>query len=63
MLALDLLSKMLVINPMNRITAEAALRHPYFESISDIDEEIVFKGKIDFSFESNSNMSLNDLRL
>ncbi|XP_049849599.1 uncharacterized protein LOC126319933 [Schistocerca gregaria] len=31
--AIDLLSKMLVYHPVRRITAEAALRHPYFEEI------------------------------
>lgn len=38
-LAADLLKKMLVFDPMKRITAEQALNHPYFAKLHDIDEE------------------------
>ena len=32
-LALDILDKMLEINPINRITAADALKHPFFKKI------------------------------
>jgi len=48
---LDLLDKMLVINPLKRITAEEALKHKYFENLHDDADEPVFEGVIDFAFE------------
>ena len=54
---------MLAINPSKRITVEDALKHPffffiilifqlrYFEDIHNEDDEPVFKGEVDFSFE------------
>lgn len=30
--AIDLLNKLLVLNPLNRIDAEEALNHPFFEN-------------------------------
>ena len=47
---LDLLDKMLVINPAKRITAEEALKHPYLDSLHDDSEEPVFEGEIDFKY-------------
>jgi len=38
-LALDLLQKMLVFNPVKRITVDQALKHPYFKELHDPDEE------------------------
>lgn len=48
---LDLLDKMLIINPLKRITAEEALNHKYFENLHDDVDEPVFEGEIDFKFE------------
>ena len=48
---LDLLDKMLVINPLKRITADEALKHKYFENLHDDVDEPVFEGEIDFAFE------------
>ena len=42
--ALDLLQKMLEINPEKRITAKQALEHPYFADIRDKNDEKVFQG-------------------
>lgn len=50
-LALDLLDKMLEVNPAKRITAEEALKHKYLESLHDPNDEPVFKGTLDFKFE------------
>lgn len=43
-LAIDLLDKMLEINPKKRITAEQALDHPYLEAIRDATDEPIFDG-------------------
>ena len=59
---LDLLDKMLVINPLKRITAEEALKHKYFENLHDDVDEPVFEGVIDFAFEYDSIMTLDAIR-
>ncbi|KAF6014495.1 Mitogen-activated protein kinase slt2/MPK1 [Brettanomyces bruxellensis] len=51
-LALDLLSKLLTLDPKTRITAEQALEHPYLEVWHDPNDEPVCPRKFDFSFES-----------
>jgi mitogen-activated protein kinase 1/3 len=64
---LDLLDKMLEINPKKRISAEEvfikknskkklkikALNHPYLEPVRDADDEPTFDGKIDCTFEKD----------
>lgn len=37
---LDLIKKMLKINPSQRITAKAALEHPYFKELPDFVKKI-----------------------
>ena len=39
-LAIDLLEQMLLLDADNRITAEAALDHPYLEIYADHDDEV-----------------------
>jgi renal tumor antigen len=38
--ALDLMSKLLIYNPEDRITAKQALRHPYFKEIRELDKRL-----------------------
>ena len=50
--ALDLMRRMLQINPEKRLSVDEALRHPYFEKFSDeIDELEECEEEFDFSFE------------
>jgi serine/threonine protein kinase len=56
----DLLSKLLVFNHEQRITAAEALKHPYFDEVygcnignTDTDGLYMAKSKFDFSFEDN----------
>lgn len=62
-LALDLLDKCMKFEPGKRITAEAALRHPYLTSYfeeSDITKSII---EVDFSFEQNEHITEAEIKL
>jgi len=61
-LALELINKCLEFNPSNRLTIEQALAHPYFEGLHDANDEPCFTKDIDFEFESNEDITLNDLK-
>lgn len=61
-LATDLLDKMLDMNPKTRITVEEALKHPYLESLHDPEDEPLFEGEINFSFEEDPNLTLDDIK-
>ncbi|KAH1552137.1 hypothetical protein KXV92_008674 [Aspergillus fumigatus] len=50
--AIDLLKKMLVIDPDTRISAQDALRHPYLAPYHDPTDEPVASGPFDWSFDS-----------
>lgn len=39
-LAVDLLEKLLIMDPDRRVSAEDALSHPYFENYADPDDEV-----------------------
>ncbi len=62
-MALDLIDKMLIINPDKRISAVDALKHPYLESLHDESEEPIFDSDIDFKFEHDAKVTLEELRL
>ena len=40
-LAIDVLERLLVIDPDTRMTAEEALAHPYFASYADLEDEVM----------------------
>jgi serine/threonine protein kinase len=50
-LALDLLDKMLIFNPHERITVDEALAHPYFKSLHNPKSEHGCSRAFDFEFE------------
>ncbi|KDO76320.1 hypothetical protein CISIN_1g017083mg [Citrus sinensis] len=52
--AVDLLEKMLVFDPNKRITVEEALRHPYLQSLHDLNDEPVCPRPFHFDFEHSS---------
>ncbi|OQR85076.1 mitogen-activated protein kinase [Achlya hypogyna] len=58
--AMDLLEKMLVVDPNKRIRVTDALAHPYFAAIRQIEDETVAPAVFDFTFE---NEELNKRRL
>jgi serine/threonine protein kinase len=60
-LALDLIDKLLNLNPNERIEIEEALRHPFLEMLHDPEDEPVFEGTIDFGFESDPNLDLDSI--
>lgn len=49
--ALDLVRKMLVFNPKNRITVEQALSHPYLKDFHNAEEQISYNGVIQISID------------
>ncbi|KAK4488315.1 hypothetical protein RD792_004071 [Penstemon davidsonii] len=53
-LALDLLGKMLVFDPTQRITVDEALCHPYLSSLHDINDEPISSRPFNYDFEQPS---------
>ncbi|KAK6137366.1 hypothetical protein DH2020_028879 [Rehmannia glutinosa] len=53
-LALDLLGKMLVFDPDQRITVDDALCHPYLSSLHDLNDEPICSKPFSFDFEQPS---------
>jgi mitogen-activated protein kinase 15 len=60
--ALDLLKKMLIFNPKNRITVDDALRHPYLKDFHNPQEEIEYDGVIEISIDENTKYSIKEYR-
>ncbi|XP_002976336.2 mitogen-activated protein kinase 4b [Selaginella moellendorffii] len=50
-LAVDLVERMLVFNPQNRISVTEALAHPYLTNLHDVNDEPSCHGPFDFDFE------------
>jgi len=61
--ALDLLSKLLEMDPVKRIKASEAIAHPYLKSFHEPSDEPLFTGQADFKFENDSKMTLDDILL
>lgn len=59
--ALDVLRKMLEIHPKKRIGIDEALKHPFFDSLYNPDDEPISQRSFDFSFE-NERLHRNRLR-
>ncbi|XP_046374434.2 mitogen-activated protein kinase 7-like [Haliotis rufescens] len=59
--AIDLLSKMLTINPAERMTVEKALEHHYLSKYHDPDDEPICVPTFNFDFEKK-DMSKDDLK-
>jgi mitogen-activated protein kinase 1/3 len=59
---LDILSKMLNFNPMNRISLDDLIRHPYFDSVRDLSREILANVRAEFVFDSSEDMSIETLQ-
>lgn len=51
-LAADMLEKMIVFNPLNRMSVEECLKHPYIAGLHNEDNEPVCSAPFDFSFEN-----------
>lgn len=60
--AVDLLDKMLDLNPDRRIKVEEALEHSFLETMHDPEDEPLFDGKIDFTFEEDSSLNIEKLK-
>ncbi|KAJ1396662.1 Serine/threonine-protein kinase, active site [Sesbania bispinosa] len=50
-MAIDLIDKMLTVDPTRRITVEQALAHPYLEKLHDVTDEPVCMEPFSFDFE------------
>jgi len=61
--ALDLLSKLLEIDPAKRIKASEAITHPYLKAFHEPSDEPLFTGKTDFKFENDAKLTLEDTQL
>jgi serine/threonine protein kinase len=59
--AVDLIAKMLVFNPKDRITVEQALAHPYLKALHDPEDEPVCTKDFSFDFDKD-DMSEPELR-
>lgn len=58
--ARDLLKKLLVYNPYERLTVEEALNHKYLEQFASEDEEIVCDHAIELELGVETNWSISD---
>merc|ERR1712010_360664 len=60
--ALDLLRRLLQFNPMKRISAEAALSHPYVSQFHNPEDEPACEREIHIPIDDNTKYTINDYR-
>ena len=60
--ARDLISRLLVFNPNERLTAEEALSHPFMKEFHDPSEQISYKGVIEIPIDDNTKFSIKEYR-
>lgn len=60
--AMDLLKKLLVFNPKERLNVEEALKHNYLRDFSGTEEEITFDGVIKVPMNDNKKFSIREYR-
>ena len=60
--ALDLMGKMLVMNPADRITVERALKHPFLSKYHDPDDEPICVPSFEFDFEKEVSLNWAGLK-
>eukprot|EP00271_Cylindrocystis_brebissonii_P015231 TRINITY_DN374_c1_g2_i1.p1 TRINITY_DN374_c1_g2~~TRINITY_DN374_c1_g2_i1.p1 ORF type:complete len:382 (-),score=61.11 TRINITY_DN374_c1_g2_i1:953-2098(-) len=60
-MAIDLMSRMLVFDPRQRMTVEDALNHPYLATLHDINDEPICLHPFNFGFES-PNLTEDEIR-
>merc|ERR1711998_70318 len=60
--AIDLLRRLLQFNPMKRISAEAALSHPYVSQFHNPDDEPGCDRDISIPIDDNTKYTINDYR-
>lgn len=53
---------MLAVNPLKRISPSEALAHPYLEALHDESDEPIYDENMDFEFETDPNVKIEDLR-
>jgi mitogen-activated protein kinase 15 len=61
-LALDLLRKLLIFNPTQRLTAEEALKHKYVEQFHSPEEEITCDHVIEIAMDDNKKFTIKEYR-
>ncbi|CAG9331700.1 unnamed protein product [Blepharisma stoltei] len=59
---IELMENMILFNPRKRTSCIEALRHPYFDSVRDVQKEIDAEVPADFEFEHIENITAQQLR-